>query len=124
MITWDAATGRKIRDGGKMPASTSKISPDGRLRLHDAGSFIDIIEQKSGQVVRSFTTLPDGEWVAWTPWGPYTASPGAHKYLALAAREGFDNTPVTDTWRAAFFRPDGLTPADLSPPPGFFAARR
>ena len=105
-----------------MPSTSPELSADGRYRLRIvAASFIDIIDQQNGQVVRSFITLPEGEWVSWTPWGPYTASVGAHEYLLLVARSGLRAQPVTEAWHQAFFRPDGFKPQDLSAPKDYLS---
>ena len=85
--------------------------PDGRYRLEHVATYIDMIGQKTGKVRRSFTTLPGGNWLAIDADGFYTASPGAHEYLRLTSRNGFKSIPVSRDYKAAFFRPNGLTPA-------------
>lgn len=84
------------------------FSPDGRYRLEYERSYIHMTDRRTGKIRRSFTTLPGGNWLAINSDGTYAASPGAHKYLRLTARDSLKSTPVSTDYKGAFFRPGGL----------------
>lgn len=93
LTAYDTASGRKLRD---FTGHTGEVwavapSPDGRLLVsgsHD--QTVRLWEIASGKLLLTIFHGNDGEWVAWTPDGFYTASAKGDAYVGYHINRGDD----------------------------------
>lgn len=86
------------------------VSPDGRYLVSGADDqTVRLWEVASGTLLLTVFQGTDGEWVAWTPDGFYTASPGGARYVGYHINRGEDAAADyvgLDQIGDLFYRPD------------------
>lgn len=107
--------GKKLGDyvGHTMEVMAVVVSPDGRLLISgSADQTVRVWNVESRENLLTLFYGADGEWVAWTPTGHYTASlNGAHMvdwYFTRGADKAVDSATAAQL-RAHFYRPDIIT---------------
>ncbi len=108
MKLWDISTGREVRTfkGHSDYATAVSFSPDGRYALSGSSNGeVKIWNASTGAEICTFVSFRDGEWIAITPEGYFSASPNGAKYLNV--RIG-NNVYGVDQFYAKFYRPELL----------------
>lgn len=103
---WDVATGREtLRLNGHLAEITSvAFSLDGHLAISGGrDGMIKVWRVADGSELMTMVGFPDGEWIALTPEGYYTASPKGDTYLNV--RLG-NQVYGIDQFRSKFYRPE------------------
>lgn len=110
---WSAATGQEIKQfAGTRTLTTmigtmnsAAVSPDSRYLLTNdgPGAVSRVWNIATGKEIVQFISFTDGEWVAITPEGYFSASPGGARHLNV--RVG-NNVYGIDQFYARFYRPE------------------
>lgn len=112
LTSYNPKTGKKIHDftGHTGDVWAVAVSPDGRYLVsgsHD--QTVRLWEVKTGKLLLTIFQGDDGEWMAWTPDGFYTSSPGGARYAGYHISRGEDKAADyvgLDQVGEIFFRPD------------------
>jgi hypothetical protein len=115
---WDLATGREIRklDGHSYAVTSVALSPDGKAAL--SGSWdgtMRLWNIQSGEELAAMLASPNGEYMAFTPSGFFTASHRDTGMLAIA--RGMEVTTIGQVYQS-LFNPDLVREALAGDPKG------
>jgi WD40 repeat protein len=107
--------GKKLGDyvGHTMEVMAVVVSPDGRLLISgSADQTVRVWNLESRENLLTLFHGADGEWVAWTPTGHYTASLNGAKmvdwYFSRGENKAVDSV-TADQLRQQLYRPDIIT---------------
>ena len=103
---WELSSGRELRTftGHTYVVSSVALSPDGRYLV--SGSYdgtVRLWDVSTGKELVQMVSFTNGEWIALTPKGYYTASAGGDSHLLV--RMGTQVYSI-DQYRSTLYRPD------------------
>ncbi len=112
LTLYRASDGQKIHDlvGHTGDVWAVAASPDGKYLVSgSADQTVRLWNVATGENILSVFRGSDGEWVAWTRSGYYTASPGGDRYIGWQINKGPDENPeyyAASQFAEILYRPD------------------
>ena len=97
LTLYNTKTGDKIRDfiGHTGDVWAVATSPDSSLAVSGSDDqTVRLWDIATGENLLTIFAATDGDWVAWTPSGYYTCSPGGDKYIGWHINQGNDRNAL------------------------------
>jgi hypothetical protein len=108
---WDLSTGSVIKtlEGHSSDVESVAFSPDGKTALSGSGdNTTRLWNLETGEEIIGMVGFKDGERVAITPQGYYTASPKGEQYIKIRVGKQTDEIEGYDNHKSFYHRPDIL----------------